>query len=108
MIQRLDKKVKDFTGILSHSVTAGTTLYGLTEFFQYLLKMTGTGDIDTAELVDNVVTIDETLILTDTFSTTKKSNVFYAHSRTGQYSFSLTFTEGGTSNDAYADFCQAS
>ena len=108
VIQKVDKKIKDYTGIMLHNVSCGTTLYGLTEFFQYLLKMTGSGIIDSGELVDNVTAIDETIIMTDTVQTKKKSNIFYAHTRTGGYAFSLTFTEGGTSNDAYADFSQAS
>lgn len=90
------------------SVQAGTTLYGLTEFFQYLLKNFGTGQIDTAELVDRVQGVAEVLIFGDAFTSTKKSAPFYAHSRTGDYAYNLTFTEGGTANDAYADFCQVS
>lgn len=108
VVQKIDKKVNNLSGRIVHSVQAGTTLFGLTEFFQYLLKLTGTGEIDTGELVDNVQGVDEVLVVTDTFQSKKKSNVFYAHARNGVYSFGLTFTEGGTANDAYADFSVAS
>lgn len=82
VIQKIDKKVRDFSGILLSSVQAGTTLYGLTEFFQFLLKTYGTGNIDAAELVDRVQPIDETIIFSDALTSTKKTSVFYAHSRT--------------------------
>lgn len=82
MIQKVDKRIRDNSGIFLSSVQAGTTLYGLTEFFQYLLRMYGTGEIDSADLVDRVLPVNDTMIFSEVVTMTKKSNIFYAHSRT--------------------------
>lgn len=92
-IQKVDKKQKDFSGNFTYSVSCGSTMYGLTEFLQYLLKKSTTENIDASELVDVVQTVDETLIIIDAWITKKKPNVFYVHSRTGQYAATLNFTE---------------
>lgn len=44
--------------------------------------MYGTGEIDSAELVDRVQPVNETMIAGEVLTSTKKPNVFYAHSRT--------------------------
>lgn len=108
VVQKLTKKVKDFTGAFVYDVTVGTTLYGLTEFFQYLLKMSGGGIIDDGEVVDNVTTIPDVVMIVDAVTPRTKSAIYYAHGREAKYSYNLSFTEGGTPNDAYADFSVAS
>lgn len=83
-------------------------MFGLIEFFQMLLKKTDDLNVDVNEQVDIVKNIDETLEIEDVYTFTQKGDVFYAHSRTGEYSHTLTFTEGGTANDAYCGFSQVS
>lgn len=63
VIQKVEARQKTLDGSFIYSISCGSTLYGLTEFFQYLLKKTETGNIDASELVDVVQTIDETLII---------------------------------------------
>lgn len=93
VIQRIDARQKGKDGAFIYSVSCGSTLYGLTEFFQYLLKKTETGNLDTSEIVDVVQTFDETIIIADTWITKKKSAPFYAHTRNLPYAATLTFTE---------------
>lgn len=95
VIQKITSSQRDIYGNFTHSLTCGSTLYGLTEFFQYILKKTSKGEVDVNELVDVVTTIDETLIFTDSIGYRKinKAGPWYAHTRTGQYSGSLTLTE---------------
>jgi len=47
-------------------------MYGLTEFFQYLLKRDPSNAIDVAEVVDVVETFDEVLTIDDQVTTKKK------------------------------------
>lgn len=108
VIQKVDARQKGIDGFFTYSVTCGSTMYGLTEFFQYLLKKTETGNIDAEELVDVVQTTDDVITISDSWITRKKSSPFYVHARTGDYAATLTFTEGGTANDAYADFAVCS
>lgn len=61
-----------------YTVNAGSTLYGITEFFQYLLKKTADTEIDENELVDIVITIDEVLEIADNYVFTQKTPPFYA------------------------------
>lgn len=91
-----------------YTISAGSTMFGLIEFFQMLLKKTDDLNVDVNEQVDIVKNIDETLEIEDVYTFTQKTDVFYAHSRTGEYSHTLTFTEGGTANDAYCGFSQVS
>lgn len=79
-----------------YTVNAGSTLYGITEFFQYLLKKTADTEIDENELVDIVITIDEVLEIADNYVFTQKTPPFYA----------MWPTPGMTPNDAYADFSE--
>lgn len=89
-----------------YSVDCGSTMFGLIEFFQLLLKRSEKMLIDVSEIIDIVQNIDEVLVISDFWTITKKSNIFYIHGRTAPYSHTLNFTEGGTPNDAYLDFCQ--
>lgn len=107
LIQKVDKSSRSHE-LWTHKITAGSTMFGLIEFFQLLLKKSDNLLIDVNEQVDIVKNIDETLEIEDVYTFTQKSDVFYAHSRTGDYSYDLTFTEWWTSNDAYCDFSQVS
>lgn len=49
----------------TYSITAGTTLFGIVEFLQYLLKKSVSIDSDTHELVDVVVNVDDEMTITD-------------------------------------------
>ena len=84
VIQKVSATQKDIYGSFVYSITAGSTLYGLTEFFQYLLKNTSKGEIDVNELVDVVTNVDETLIFGDVLTTRvlSKAGPWYVHSRT--------------------------
>lgn len=106
VIQKITANQKDNEWGFTYSITCGSTLYGLTEFFQYILKKASKGEIDVNELVDVVTTVDETLVMGDVLTTRKLSAAgpWYIHSRTWQYSYTLTLTEGGTPRDAYMDF----
>lgn len=65
------------TNKFKHTITAGTTLFGLTEFFQLLLRRTEDQlDIDINEQVETVTNIDETITLTDSVTPTQKSDTF--------------------------------
>lgn len=106
VIQKVDARQRTIDWPLLYSLSCGSSMYGLTEFFQYLLKRDGTWSIDVAEIVDVVQTIDETLIFSDAYIFKKKSPPFYVHSRNLPYDINLNFTEGGTANDAYVGFSQ--
>jgi hypothetical protein len=84
VIQKITATQKDIYGGFVYSITAGSTLYGLTEFFQYLLKKSSKGEIDVNELVDVVTTVDETLIFGDVLTTRilSAAGPWYIHSRT--------------------------
>lgn len=82
-------------------------MFGLIEFFQLLLRRSENLLIDVSELVDVVKTIDEVVPMVDAWIFKTNGRPWYAHTYTGQYNISLTGTEGGTSNDAYAEYCEA-
>jgi hypothetical protein len=81
----------------NYTISAGSSLYGLTEFFQYLLKQTAKTEIDENEVVDIVVSDDEVMAISDNYVFTHKTRPFYA----------MGATPGLTPNDAYADFSEA-
>lgn len=95
VIQQVGAKQK-IGGRFSYTITAGSSLYGLTEFFQYLLKQTAKTEIDENEVVDIVVANDEVMKIADNYIFTHKSRPFYA----------MGATPGLTPNDAYADFSE--
>ena len=57
---------------------AGTTMFGLIEFFQLLLSRTDKLLIDVSEIVDIVKTVDETIIMTEGYTSTGKERPFFA------------------------------
>lgn len=96
VIQQVNAKQK-IGGRFTYSITAGSSLYGLTEFFQYLLQQTGKTEIDENEVVDVVITNDEVMTIADNYIFTHKTRPFYA----------MGASPGLTPNDAYADFSEA-
>ena len=90
-----------------YQVQAGSTMFGLIEFFQLLLRRSEKLLIDVSEIVDVVKNIDETIILTDYYRPYKKGPPWYAHNYTQNFSITTLGTEWGTTNDAYADYCEA-
>ena len=62
----------------SYSVTASTTLFGITEFLQLLLKKSSKFDIDESDIVNVIVNIDEVITLQDAYVFEKKSSIFRA------------------------------
>lgn len=107
LIQKVSKESKN-NELWKYKINAGSTMFGIIEFFQMLLKKTGDLTVNVNEQVDIVKNIDETLEIEDVYTFTQKIDTFYAHSRTGQYSHTLNFTEGWTPNDAYCGFSQVS
>jgi hypothetical protein len=64
--QKTDERFK-------YKVTCGSTMFGLIEFFQLLLKQTGKLIIDVAEIVDIVQNIDEVISIDELYSFISKS-----------------------------------
>ncbi len=95
VIQQVSIKQKSDDRFI-YSINAGSTLYGITEFFQYLLQKNAATEIDENELVDIVITDDEVLQMADNYVFTHKTAPFYA----------MWPTPGMTPNDAYADFSE--
>lgn len=63
--------------------------------------------IDVSEIVDVVKTIDEVISIGEVYRVYKKGPPWYAHTYNQQFSITTVGTEGGTANDAYADYCEA-
>lgn len=61
-----------------YNVTASSTLFGLIEFIQMLLKRTNKVDISPTELVDSLLNQDETITLTDVVTPTARDKTVYA------------------------------
>lgn len=82
LIQRIGVKQKAW-GHFIYNVQAGTTLFGLIEFFQLLLNSrTRAGDvIDKAEVVDVVENVDETITIQESYTFTQKTSPFTIASR---------------------------
>lgn len=80
LIQTVNRKSKK--GAISiFTVSCASTMFGLIEFFQLLLKRTSNLQIDIQELVDIVVNDDETISINDAVTTLKQTNVFTAASK---------------------------
>lgn len=62
----------------SYAVECWSTMFGLIEFFQLLLKKTNKLGVDSSELVDVVINEDDTITITFAVNFTTKSNVFQA------------------------------
>lgn len=61
-----------------YQVQASSTLFGLIEFIQMLLKGTNKLELNTGELVDTILNVDETLTFADSVTPTAKSKTVYA------------------------------
>lgn len=72
LIQQVKGKQKTLDR-MEFDVTAGTSLYGIVEMLQYLLKKSSDISNDTNEIVDIVVNIDETIDIEDAYTFTQKS-----------------------------------
>lgn len=82
-------------------------MFGLIEFFQLLLRRSENLLIDVSEIVDIVKTIDEVVSIGEVYRVLKRSTPWYAHTYTVPFSINTIGTEGGSPNDAYADYCEA-
>lgn len=71
VIQKVTRQ-QNTPGRWKYSIQAGSTLFGLIEFFQLLLRKTDKLMIDVSEIVDVVKTIDETIIATDSYRFVKR------------------------------------
>lgn len=93
LIQKISKSQK-FGDRFNYNVQCTTTLFGIIEFLQMLLKRTEDLTIDPAELVDTLENVDETITFTDSVVGTAKSKTVYAAlKKTKNYDFVL---ESGT------------
>lgn len=90
-----------------YSVSCASSMFGLIEFFQLLLRKTEKFEIEVSESVDIVETVDEVITITDTVARARRLRPWYVHGRALPYNGQLTLTEGGTSLDGYADYCEA-
>lgn len=62
----------------TYQVTASSTLFGIVEFIQMLLKQSNKLVVSPSELVDSIINIDETITATDIMTLTNKSKTFQA------------------------------
>lgn len=79
LIQRVVRNSVDGAKSI-YSVDCASTMFGLIEFFQYLLKQSWKLSDDASELVDIVINTDETITLTFNTVFTQKSETFLAWS----------------------------
>lgn len=61
-----------------YSITASSTLFGLIEFIQMLLRRSDKLSINPSELVDTILNLDEILTIDPQYIFTKKNKVVYA------------------------------
>jgi hypothetical protein len=62
----------------TYNVTVSSTLFGITEFLQLLLRRSDRWEVDVSEIVDIVVNIDEVITVQDAYTFTKKTTPFRA------------------------------
>ncbi len=79
LIQKISRKSKEGAK-WEYTVDCASTMFGLIEFFQLLLKKSRRMGTDLSELVDIVVNQDETISINPVFVFTKKSNIVTAAS----------------------------
>lgn len=77
MIQKVTRSAKNID-YWSYSVIASSTLFGITEFLQLLLKRSDRWEVDASELVDIVQNIDEVITLQDQYTFSRTSLPFKA------------------------------
>ena len=61
-----------------YSVLASSTLFGLIEFIQLLLRRSSKLSVNPSELVDTILNVDETITITPSLVFTKQDKVVYA------------------------------
>lgn len=59
-------------------MTASSTLFGITEFLQLLLKQRDKFEFDVTELVDVIEPMDETIQITEAYNLSKAQTTFRA------------------------------
>lgn len=77
LIQSITWRQK-FGSRFTYQVKASTTLFGLIEFIQMLLKRGSKLSTEPSELVDTILNVDEEIVLTPSFTLTAKNKVVYA------------------------------
>lgn len=77
LIQKVSWK-QQYKDRFKYNVTASTTLFGIIEFLQMLLKKLDKIDVSTSELVDTIVNADETITITGAVSSTAADKKVYA------------------------------
>lgn len=77
LIQRVTRRVRNGDRF-EYTITASTTLFGIIEFFQMLLKKSDRIDLAPSELVDAIANADEEITFADLAPTTLKDKVVYA------------------------------
>lgn len=85
VIQKVTRSQKT-SGRWSYQIQAGSTMFGLIEFFQLLLRRSDTMLIDVSEIVDVVKTIDEVVSIGEVYRVLKRSAPWYAHTYTQPFS----------------------
>lgn len=83
LIQKVSRKVRE-NDRFTYKVTASTTLFGVIEFFQMLLKKSDKIDVSPSELIDAMMNADETVTVTDDVDTTLADKAVYAALRKTQ------------------------
>lgn len=69
---------QQFGDRFKYTVTASTTIFGLIEFIQMLLKRASALTVSPSELVDTILTLDETITLADVITPTALDKTVYA------------------------------
>ena len=75
LIQMIQRKSKKWA-IATYQVTCGSTMFGLTEFFQLLLKKATDSQIDVFEMIDVIVNQDETISIRPIITTEKRNGSY--------------------------------
>lgn len=97
LIQKVSRKSKE--GARSeYQVECASTMFGIIEFFQLLLKKSRRSVVDLSELVDIVVNQDETITITPTLQFFQKSNIVTAASTMAAKWWDFIETNGSRSN----------
>lgn len=81
-----------------YDVQASSTMFGIIEFMQLLLKRSEKLLIDVSEIVDIVQNIDETITIKENYSFTHTPVVYYAGDLQRQY-WQFVYESGSTTSD---------
>lgn len=85
-----------------YSVQASSTLFGLIEFIQMLLKRSNRVDISPSEIVDTILNVDQTVTITPVVTPTAASKTVYAALKKTQW-IDFVGLSGTTSSSAIVD-----